>query len=246
MQLEGKGALITGASRGIGAAIARAYAAEGADVTCVGRDAVRLKELAESIGSTGRRATVRVGDVNDMDFMQDVISEMPQLDVLVNNAGINILEPVTGLHRESVEAIIRTNVTSVICITQLAVNRMISDGTHGVLIFMSSMLGHVGGPGRAVYAASKHAVEGFSKTMATELGPYGIRSVAIAPGYINTEMMASRLSDPEFLAAALANIPVSRVGEAVEVADLAVYLASDKAGFINGSSIVLDGGVTSS
>jgi NAD(P)-dependent dehydrogenase (short-subunit alcohol dehydrogenase family) len=246
MQLAGKTALITGASRGIGEAIALAFAAEGADVTCVGRDAARLRQVTESIQASGRHAIARVGDVNDTAFMQQVIDEMPSLDILVNNAGINILEPVTDLRRESIDAILQTNVTSLICVTQMAVNRMIKDHTHGVLIFMSSMLGHVGGPGRAVYTASKHAVEGFSKAITAELGPHGIRTVAIAPGYINTEMMASRLADPEFRARALANIPTGRVGEASDIADLAVFLASAKASFINGSSIVLDGGAISS
>jgi NAD(P)-dependent dehydrogenase (short-subunit alcohol dehydrogenase family) len=246
MELAGKTALVTGASRGIGEAIALAFAAQGAELTCTGRDAARLRQVTESIQSVGGQAIARVGDVNDMAFMQQVIDEMPRLDILVNNAGINILEPVTELLRESVDAILQTNVTSVICITQMAVNRMIKDETHGVLIFMSSMLGHVGGPGRAVYTASKHAVEGFSKAIAAELGPYGIRTVAMAPGYINTEMMASRLADPVFRANALANIPVGRVGEVGDIADLAVFLASEKASFINGSSIVLDGGAISS
>jgi NAD(P)-dependent dehydrogenase (short-subunit alcohol dehydrogenase family) len=245
VDLAGKGALVTGASRGIGEAIARAFAAQGADVTCVGRDSARLDKVADSIRSAGGQASPRAGDVNDADFMNKVIEEIPHLDILVNNAGINILESVTELRRESINAIIQTNVISLICVTQMAVNKMISDNTRGVIISISSMLGHVGGPGRAVYTASKHAVEGFTKAIAGELGPLGIRAVAIAPGYINTEMMAARLADPVYRAKAEASIPLGRVGEAPEIADLAIFLASPKAAFITGSSVVLDGGTIS-
>jgi NAD(P)-dependent dehydrogenase (short-subunit alcohol dehydrogenase family) len=246
MELMGKEALVTGASRGIGRAIACAFAAEGADVTCVGRNSAQLDQVGELIRSTGQQASLRVGDVNDADFMKRVVEEMPRVDIVVNNAGINILEGITELQHESVDAVIQTNVTSLIWVTHLAVQRMIADHTQGLIIMMSSMLGHVGGPGRAVYTASKHAVEGFSRAIAPELGPYGIRTVAIAPGYINTDMMATRLADPEFRRAAEARIPLGRVGEAHEVAELAVFLASAKASFINGSSVVLDGGTISS
>jgi NAD(P)-dependent dehydrogenase (short-subunit alcohol dehydrogenase family) len=243
-ELAGKGALVTGASRGIGQAVAEAFAAAGAEVTCVARDAERLAEMTKSIASDGHEVTARVGDVSDGEFMQAVVDEMPRLDILVNNAGINILETLTELRRESIEAILQTNVAALMWVTRMAARRMIAEGTKGVVISLSSMLGHVGGPGRPVYTASKHAVEGFTKAIAGELGPYGIRALTIAPAYINTDMMASRLSDPVYRAAAEASIALGRVGEPHEIADLAVFLASDKAAFITGTSVVIDGGFT--
>lgn len=243
-QLSGAHAFVTGASRGIGAAIAVKLASHGAAVTAFGRSAQALDRLVASIESAGGTATVAVGDVTQPDTVRAALDEMPQLDVFVNNAGINVPEPVLSIRPESVARMLEVNVAAVILGTQLAATRMIEQGRHGVIVSLSSTLGHVGGPGRSVYAATKHAVEGFTRSVCAELAAHGIRAVTVAPAFVETDMTAERLAAPAFRASVEHQIPLGRLVSRDEVADAVAFLASPAAASITGSSLVLDGGLT--
>ncbi|BCB84523.1 SDR family NAD(P)-dependent oxidoreductase [Phytohabitans suffuscus] len=242
--LEGRHALVTGASRGIGRAVASTLARNGAEVTCVGRHADTLEAAVKEIVAAGGRATAAPGDVTDRAFLERLVADGPVVDILVNNAGVNFVEPLIDVSYEHIEAILATNVAAVAYLSSLVAARMVAAERPGVIISVSSAQAHVGASGRAVYSASKHAVEGLTKSMALELAPSGIRAVTVAPTFTYTEMTAKRLDNPEFRSQVEESIPLGRVAAPAEIAEAVAWLASPAASFVTGSSLLLDGGFT--
>lgn len=241
--LCGKTALVTGASRGIGAATMRALASAGATITGVARDEEALSRIVDEIVATGGEARGLAGSVTDARFRARTLASVGTLDILVNNVGVNHREPLGSIVPAHAREILDVNVLSVIEWTNDAVAQMPSQ-QGSLVIFMSSTQGHRAGPGRAVYAASKHAIEGFMKSVAVELAPRKIRAMSVSPTWVYTEMSASRLSDPEFRSEVEKQIPLGRVLEPTEVADLIVFLASGTSSMLTGSTLHLDGGLT--
>ncbi len=238
--LAGRVALVTGAGRGIGAACVLALADAGARVIAVARTSADLKELASLRAG---RIEGWTGDVTGAELPAR-IEALGQLDVLVNNAGTNRPQPVAEVTDEALSQVLDLNIRAAFVIARSAVRAMARAGRGGSLVFMSSQMGHVGAPNRSVYCASKHAVEGMSKAMAVELAPSGIRVNTVAPTFVETPMTRPMLEDPAFRDAVLGSIPMGRLATPQEIAAAVVFLASDDAAMITGTSLRVDGGWT--
>lgn len=243
LMLKDKVALITGASRGIGAAIAERFAAEGAKLILTARDEGKLQTLAENfVKNYGTTIGVLPGDVTDPVFVQSLYKEahrqFGRLDVLVANAGI-LSDGLLGMIRDDdIHKILNVNVAGVINHLQAAA-RLMRRTKSGSIIIMSSIIGRTGNKGQSVYAASKAAMLGLMMSAAKELGPDGIRVNALAPGFIETDMTA-HLSR-EVRNDRLKNIALGRTGTPGDVADVAVFLASDLSNYVSGQTIGVDG-----
>ncbi len=242
MQLENKVALITGARRGIGRAIALKYAHNGADCVLIARSAP--EELANEIRALGRRALALAVDVADADAVEkavkDSVKEFGKIDILVNNAGINDDGLLIRMKLEQWQRVLDVNLSGAFYATK-AVARPMLKAEGGRIINISSVIGQMGNAGQANYAASKAGLLGFTKSIAKELGSRGITVNAIAPGFISTDMTAE-LSD-EAKTALLGQIPLGKLGEADDVAHLALFLASEGARYITGQTFNVDGGL---
>lgn len=236
--LDGKVAVVTGASRGIGRAIAAALAQAGAEVLAVARSGDALAGLAAEAPGV----TPWVADVADPGFHAD-LARRP-CDILVNNAGMNTPLPIEDMPTDALDAMLSLNVRSVYLVAQAAVRSMLSYGRGGSIVNMSSQMGHVGSPNRTVYCMTKHAVEGLTKAMAVELAPRGIRVNSIAPTFIDSPWTAGMFQDPRFRDFVLGSIPAGRLGRPDEVAAAVVYLCSPAAAMVTGTSLVIDGGWT--
>jgi len=238
-RLDGKRALVTGASRGIGAAIARAFAAAGAaSVTLLARGAEALERVAGEVERLGTAPRVLACDVTDPAALKAAFAEVDLLDVLVCAAGTNVPQPLDAIDLETADHLWALNVRAGLQATQLAVRRMPSSG--GAIVFVSSQMGHVGAPRRSVYCATKHAVEGMTKALAVELAPRGIRVISVAPTFVATELTAPFLeAEGDEI---LDRIPLGRLATLREVAAAALFAAS--AGAVTGCSIRVDGGWT--
>ena len=246
--LTGKIALVTGASRGIGRAIAIGFAEAGADVAVAARSEDDLETLAKEIDAVGRRALVVPTDVRDRAAIEAMIErtveEFGRLDILVNNAGgSNFMSPIVGLRPEGWDKLRTLNLDSVFHATQLAAQKMV-DGGGGSIIQIASVAGIEGAPGLSPYSAAKAGVILMSQAIAKELGGSGIRVNSIAPGWIDTPLNEWMTSDEATLREAEKMIPLGRIGKAEEIVGAAIYLASDAASFVTGSTIVVDGGQT--
>ncbi len=239
ISLEGQRALVTGAGRGLGRATAKALAASGASVIAVSRTAEDLDSLAEE--TEGRVEGWRA-DVLDNAFYAEVAA-LPRLDILVNNAGGNRPMPFTEVDDETLDHLLTLNVRAVFKTAQAAARVMVAQGS-GVIVNMSSQMGHVGSPRRSVYCMTKHAVEGLTKALAVELGPKGVRVVSIAPTFVMTPMTKPMFENKEFADFVYGMIPLGRIASLEEVADSIVYLCSSAAGMVTGSSLLVDGGWT--
>jgi NAD(P)-dependent dehydrogenase (short-subunit alcohol dehydrogenase family) len=243
-RLDGKIALVTGAGRGIGEAIARAFAAAGAEVVLVSRTEHELERLAGEIQAAGGRARPLPFDVTRRAAIEDAFSHLPALDILVNNAGANRPQPFLEVDEATLDKMLALNVKGAFLVAQKAASRMVEKGG-GVIINITSQMGHVGSErGRAVYVMTKHALEGLTKAMAAELAPRGVRVVSLAPTFIVTEMTKPFFEDPEFRRWVLDRIPLRRLGTVEEVALAALFLASPAASLVTGSSLLADGGWT--
>ena len=242
--LDGRFALVTGAGRGLGRAIAVAMAAAGARVTLAARSHRDLAEVERAISDAGGKATTLALDVTDETAVQAALATLPTHDILVNCAGANRPQPFVDVELEAFDAVIGVNLRATFLVTREVVRRLLVEGRPGVVINISSQMGHVGAPNRSVYCASKHAVEGLTKALGVELAPFGIRVVSIAPTFIDTPMTRPFFEDPAFRADVMASIPIGRLGLPEEVAAAAVFLAGPNAGLITGSSLLLDGGWT--
>ncbi|OEY67846.1 3-oxoacyl-ACP reductase [Marinobacter sp. X15-166B] len=245
-QLDGKVALITGAGSGIGAGIALALSAAGASLILVGRSANTLSEVAELIRSRGGDARVSVCDVTDSAAIRALIQGLPQLDILVNNAGTNYPEPILEVSDAHLDAMLDLNVRACFVTAQAAVAKMRANGPGqgGVIINVSSQMGHVGAPERTVYCMTKHAVEGLTKAMAVELAGDGIRVNTLCPTFVDTPLVRNIVDTPEKEAALVANIPLGAMARIEDVVGAALYLASDAARMVTGTSLKVDGGWT--
>ena len=246
--LAGKVAVITGASRGIGRAIALAFAEAGADVAVAARSEDDLETLDKEIDALGRRALAVRTDVtvrDDLETLLDrTVSELGGIDVLVNNAGgSNFTSPLVGLRPAGWDKLLRLNLDSVFHGTQLAAQRMLDHGG-GSIIQISSVAGIEGAPGLSPYSAAKGGVRLFTQAVAKELAGSGVRVNAIAPGWIETPLNDWMTKDQGILQTIEAMIPMGRIGQADEVVGAAIFLASDASSFVTGSTIVVDGGQT--
>ncbi|MEM1411555.1 MAG: SDR family oxidoreductase [Pseudomonadota bacterium] len=236
--LSGRCALVTGAGRGLGAAIARRLAHSGAAVIAVARNAGELESLRDN--TPGIETWQE--DVTTTAFAER-IEGLAQLDVLVNNAGFNRPQPMAEVDVATLDHMLSLNVRALYLASQAAV-RVMRRGGGGSIVQMSSQMGHVGSPSRTVYCMTKHAVEGLTKAMAVELGPDHIRVNAVAPTFIETPLTKPMLDDPTFRAFVDERIPLGQLGQPEDVATAVLYLASDASQMITGHSLRVDGGWT--
>jgi NAD(P)-dependent dehydrogenase (short-subunit alcohol dehydrogenase family) len=240
--LEGRVVLVSGAGRGIGRAVALAFAAAGAHTIALARTPADLDAL---VAESGGRIEPWVADVMQDDCYRR-IETLERLDVLVNNAGTNRPQPMAEVEPATLDGIIDLNIRAVYRVSQAAARVMLRSppGRGGSIIHMSSQMGHVGAARRTVYCMSKHAVEGLTKAMAVELAPSGIRVNSVAPTFIETPMTRPMLEDAAFRESVNASIPLGRVGQPEDVVGAVLFLASDAARFITGDSLKVDGGWT--
>ena len=246
--LEGKVAIVTGASRGIGRAVAIGLAKAGADVAVAARTASDLESLVGEIDSFGRRAVAFPTDVTDRAQIQDLVdrtlAELGGLQVLVNNAGgTRFRSPLLGLRPDGWDKVMRLNLDAVFNATQIAAGTMVELGG-GSIIQMSSVAGLVGEPGLSVYSAAKGGVRLMTQAVAKELAPSGVRINSIAPGWIATDLNATLRENPDTNRLIEGAIPMGRWGNPEEVVGAAIFLASDASSFVTGTTIVVDGGQT--
>jgi NAD(P)-dependent dehydrogenase (short-subunit alcohol dehydrogenase family) len=243
-KLGGRTALITGASKGLGKAMAIALAEEGARVGLVSRDRTLLNAVAADIGAN---AVVFQTDVTSEEQVRkletDVKNAFGRVDILINNAGINCRKNITDFTLEEWRSVMDTNVTAAFLMCRSFIPLMRGTG-YGRIINMSSIMSWVSLPQRAAYSASKSALLGMTRAVALELAAEGITCNGISPGPFATEMNKPLLENPEANAQFLANIPLGRWGKVEEIGKLAVYLCSEEAGFITGTDILIDGGWT--
>ena len=246
--LTDKTALITGASKGLGQAMAVALAEAGAGIALVSRDKTKLDDVASEIRKSGGRAEVFVADVGDETQVARVREEFTakfggKLHILINNAGINIRKSVTDFTLAEWNSVMNTNVTSAFLMCRAFVPMMKGHG-YGRIISMTSIMSHISLPGRTAYSTSKTALLGFTRALALELAPEKITVNGISPGVFSTEMNIPLMQNPELSAQFMSKIPLSRWGSPEEIGKLALYLCSPDAGFITGTDIVIDGGWT--
>ena len=236
--LSGKQAVVTGGSKGLGRAICVALAQAGANVTAVARDPEALSELAAEYPAI----QTWQADVNDTAFGAELAQR--RVDIFVNNAGTNSPMPMVDVPVEVLDQMLNLNVRAAYLAAQGAARSMVQAGTGGVIVNMTSQMGHVGSPGRTVYCMTKHALEGLTKAMAVELAPHNIRVNSVAPTFIETQMTAPMLAKPEFRAFVDDMIPLGRIGKPDDVAAAVIYLASPAANMVTGTSLLIDGGWT--
>ena len=243
--LEGKIALITGASRGIGRGIAKAFAAQGAAVAFTYLSSVEKGQALEAeLAGEGIRAKGYRSDASDFDQAQalvdEVIKDFGRIDILVNNAGITRDGLLMRMSKDQWDAVIHANLDSVFNLTK-GVQRYMLKQRSGSIINMSSVVGIKGNAGQANYAASKAGIIGFTKSVALELGSRGIRCNAIAPGFIATEMTESL--DPKVLEGWLESIPLKRAGTVEDIANACLHLGSDLSSYVTGQVLSVNGGM---
>lgn len=241
-QLAGQVALVTGAGTGLGRECAIALGEAGASVTLVGRTE---ESLSETAGIMRSRSTI-VPHVHRCDVTRDdeldlLFDSLPRCDILINNAGRNVPQRFVDVQPEILDELIQLNVRAVFRVAQAAARKMSAQHA-GVIVNMSSQMGHVGAANRSAYCMTKHAVEGLTKALAVELGPFGIRVNALAPTYVETPLTRPFLSDPAFRAEILGRIPLSRMAEPQDVAEAALFLVSAR--MVTGLSLLVDGGYT--
>jgi 2-deoxy-D-gluconate 3-dehydrogenase len=248
VNLDGRIALVTGASRGIGRAIAETYADAGADVALLARDAATLGEVAAVVEAAGRRALVLPCDVTDVEAVGAAVArtveELGRVDVLVNNAGGNSFSmPLAGMRFSGWEKTMRLNLDSVVHVTQAVLPGMV-ERRSGVVVNVSSVAGLQGAPLMSHYGAAKAALISLTQSLALETAWAGLRVNALVPGWIETDLTGFLRASDDAEAAALARVPMARWGTVAEIAEPALFLASDASSFMTGQVLVVDGGLS--
>jgi NAD(P)-dependent dehydrogenase (short-subunit alcohol dehydrogenase family) len=243
-RLDHRRALVAGASSGIGLGAAVALAEQGAHVTLVARNAGALNTVTAEMRAAGFQAAALPCDITNLDATAKAIAEHGPFDILVNSAGLARHSPATDTTPADYDTVTNLNVRAAYFLATAVAKSLIAARKHGSIITISSQMGHVGGPDRAVYAATKHAVEGMTKAMAIEWGPHGIRVNTICPTFIRTPLAEQTLQNPERLAWILSKIKLGRIGEVTDIMGAVAFLASDAAALITGTALMVDGGWT--
>lgn len=243
-RLDGRRALVTGASRGIGLAAAAALAQAGATVTLAARSEAEIAAAAEAIRASGGKAKANVLDVTDTDAVNRLVHDHEPFQVLFNNAGTNRPALAADVTESDYDTVMDLNVRAAFFTARAVAGSLQSAGLPGSIINVSSQMGHVGGPKRTVYCASKHALEGWSKALAWELGTDGIRVNTLCPTFIETPMTRPMLDNKAFQETVLSKIALGRLGKLEDIMGAVVFLASDASALVTGSALMVDGGWT--
>ena len=243
-RLDGRRALVTGAGRGLGLACAAALAEAGAHVTLAARTTDEVETAAAALAAKGFSADALRLDVTDIAATQAAMTAAGAFDILVNNAGTNRPGPFLDVTPENYDLVVDLNLRAAFFAAQAFARRLVAEGRAGAIVNMSSQMGHVGAAGRSIYCASKHGVEGLTKALAVELAPHRIRVNAIAPTFIETPMTKPFFENEAFRRDTLAKIKLGRIGRVEDVMGAVVYLSSDAAALVTGTSLLVDGGWT--
>jgi NAD(P)-dependent dehydrogenase (short-subunit alcohol dehydrogenase family) len=246
LRLDGRRALVTGAGRGLGLACAAALCEAGAEVWLAARGPNQVQVAAEALRARGERAHALVLDVTDTAAVALAVAAHGPFQVLVNNAGTNRPKPFDEVTEGDIDALLALNTKAAFFVARAVASGLKAAGLPGSIVQMSSQMGHVGGMNRSIYCASKHALEGLSKALALELGPWGIRVNTVCPTFIETPMTQGWLAAPAFREQVISKIALGRVGRVEDVMGAVLFLASDAAALVTGSALMVDGGWTAS
>lgn len=243
-RLDGKRALVTGASSGIGLGCAVALARAGAHTVLAARRQAELDEAVEALRAEGLSAEAKAMDVAEVESVQDYIRSADSFDVLVNSAGLARNKPAVDVTLAEFDQVMAVNLRGAYFLSLEVAMGLQAAGKPGSIINISSQMGVVGGQERSVYCASKHAVEGFTKALAIEFGPHAIRFNTICPTFVRTPLTEPTFARPEMVDWVMSKIKLPRVGEIEDIMGAAVYLASDASALVTGTSHLVDGGWT--
>ena len=246
--LKNKTAVVTGAGKGLGRACAIALAEAGANLVIISRTQKDLNEVSKKIKKLRVKCKSYVCDITNYNEIKGIIDKQAKIDILVNNAGNNIPEHFTKVKTKNMEYLVKINTVATFNLAQLCALKMIKSRNRkkigGAIVNMSSQMGHVGGPIRSVYNMNKWGLEGLTKGMSLDLAKYNIRVNTVCPTFVVTPMTKKFLKNQKFKKETLNNIPLGRFAELSEIASSVVFLASDAASMITGTSLLVDGGWT--
>ena len=246
--LKNKTAVVTGAGKGLGRACAIALAEAGANLIIISRTKKDLDEVSKKVKKLKVKCKSYVCDVTNYNEIKEIINKQVKIDILINNAGNNIPEHFTKVKTKNMEYLVKINTVSTFNLAQLCALKMIKNKNRkkigGAIVNMSSQMGHVGGPIRSVYNMNKWGLEGLTKGMSLDLAKYNIRVNTVCPTFVITPMTKKFLKNKKFKRETLNNIPLGRFAELSEIASSVVFLASDAASMITGTSLLVDGGWT--
>ena len=246
--LRNKIAVVSGAGKGLGRACAIALAESGANLVIISRTKKDLDEVSKKIRKLKSKCKSYVFDITNYNEIKEIINKQPKIDILINNAGNNIPEHFTKVKTKNMEYLVKINTVATFNLAQLCALKMIKSKNRkkigGAIVNMSSQMGHVGGPIRSVYNMNKWGLEGLTKGMSLDLAKYNIRVNTVCPTFVVTPMTKKFLKNKKFKRETLNNIPLGRFAELSEVASAVVFLSSDAASMITGTSLLVDGGWT--